>query len=136
MPARALFPLLMVSPSVLAEAAAPLPVSSGWSVFQALLGLALVLAAIYFSAWLLRRFAPGQALPGGGIRVIGGVAVGPKERLVVVEVADTWLVVGVAPGSVTPVHQMARPEGGAEAVSAPPPAFAVWLKQAMQGRRA
>jgi flagellar protein FliO/FliZ len=35
--------------------------------------------------------------------------VGPRERLVVVEVGDTWLLLGVASGGVSLVHSMARP---------------------------
>ena len=53
------------------------------------------------AAWLLKRFARGSwSLPAGAIKVIGGVAVGQRERVVVVEVGGTWLVVGVAPGQV------------------------------------
>ena len=47
----------------------------------------------------------------GVLRVIGGVMVGPKERLVLVEMGDTWLLLGVAAGSVNLLHHMPRPEG-------------------------
>ena len=42
--------------------------------------------------------------------VIGGSAVGQRERVVLVEVADTWLVIGVAPGHVTALHSMPKGE--------------------------
>ena len=112
------------------------PISLG-GMLQMLFGLVVVLAAVGGTAWLLRRFASGQVGMGGAaIRVIGGAAVGPKERLVLVEVGQTWLVVGVAPGQVNSIHTMPKPEG-MESVSAGGPAengFSVWLKQAVQRR--
>ena len=106
---------------------------------QVLLGLGLVLAAVAGSAWLLRRFSPGQTGAGGAVKVVGGVALGPKERLVLVEIGEPWLVLGVAPGRVNALHTLAKPESGAFAAEAPSGGgerrFSAWLKQAMQGRK-
>lgn len=113
------------------------PVSLG-GVLQVLFGLAIVLGAVAATAWLLKRFAPGQVSAGGAIRLIGGIAVGPKERVVLVEVGETWLVVGVAPGQVTALHNMPRianlPETNAQAGGGP--RFSVWLKDVMSRRNA
>jgi flagellar protein FliO/FliZ len=79
------------------------------SLLQVLFGLGLVLAAIGGTAWLLRKLAPGQVAASGALRVIGGVAVGPKERVVLVDIGDTRLVLGVAPGHIATLHQMPRP---------------------------
>jgi flagellar protein FliO/FliZ len=84
-----------------------------FSLVQVVLALALVLGAIVLFAWLMRRFVPGQAGAGGLLKVIGGVMVGPKERVVVVEVGDTWLLLGVAASGVTLVHSMAKPASAA-----------------------
>lgn len=105
---------------------------------QVLLGLGLVLLAVVGSAWLLRRFSPGQVGAGGAIKVIGGVALGPKERLVLVEIGETWLVLGVAPGQVNTLHTLPKPEGGlisGDAHSTGEHSFSTWLKQAIQGRK-
>lgn len=108
------------------------------AMLQVLFGLFLVLAAVVAAAWLLRRFSPGQIGAGGSIKVVGGVAVGAKERLVLVEIGETWLVLGVAPGQVNALHTMPKPE---KPEMPPVPSapggvnpFASWLKQAMQGR--
>lgn len=125
------------APAVSQSAPPPSLVSFG-SMLQVLLGLGLVLGAIAGTAWLLRRFSPGQIGAGGAIKVVGGVAVGPKERVVLVEIGETWLVLGVAPGQVNALHTLQRPEGGAfsgETVTAGEHGFSVWLKQAMQGRK-
>lgn len=136
-------PLFFLPFAVLAaQPAIPAPIVSPVSLggmLQVLLGLGLVLAAVAGSAWLLRRFSPGQIGAGGAVKVIGGVALGPKERLVLVEIGETWLVLGVAPGQVNTLHTLAKPEGGAFVAEAPSGGgehrFSVWLKQAMQGRK-
>lgn len=127
---------LVLSGIVLAEPAASpaTPASSSFSsLLQVLFGLGLVLGAIAGTAWLLRRLTPGQVAASGSLRVVGGVAVGPKERVVLVDVGDTRLVLGVSPGQVTTLHQMARPE---EPDSGEPPLplqeqFTQRLKQAL-----
>lgn len=105
--------LLLASQLSLAVAADGSPPVAGGASFlgflQVLLGLGLVLAAIAGSAWLLKRLGPGQVAASGALRVVGGVAVGPKERVVLVDVGDIRLVLGVAPGHVSTLHQMPRP---------------------------
>jgi len=118
----AILPLSLVSSA--ASAADAVQQTSGFaSFFQALMGLAVVLGLLYGFFWLLRRFGPGQTGAQGAVRIVGGVMLGPRERLVVVEVQDTWLLVGVAAGHVSTLHTLPRPEGLAPAPlqSAPQP---------------
>jgi flagellar protein FliO/FliZ len=92
--------------------AAPAPPDSPLSLggmAQVLFGLLIVLAAVVATAWLLRRFSFGQHAANGAVRVIGGVALGQRERLVLVEIGETWLVLGVAPGQVNTLHSLPRP---------------------------
>lgn len=112
----------------------PAPVFGG--LVQVVLALILVLAAIAGSAWLMRRFGPAQIGPGGAMRVLGGVMVGQRERLVLVEVGETWLIIGVAPGQVTAVHSMSRPAHPEQEIShfIQQPGFGDWLKAAWRKR--
>lgn len=112
-------PLLSGMLPAAVQAAETMPQSSSFGAFfQALLGLLLVLAMLYAFFWLLRRFGPGQAGVQGVVKVVGGVMLGPRERLVVVEVQDTWVLVGVASGHVSALHTLAKPDG-VEAPSQP-----------------
>lgn len=133
--AAAMAPALPAVAATTGAALPPAPLSPG-SLLQVLLGLALVVAAILVTALVLRRLAPGQMLAGGALRVVGGVMVGPRERVVVVEVQDTWLLLGVAAGSVRLLHTMPRPAPGA---AAPLPADTTgmpqWLRRAFESRR-
>ena len=121
----------------LSHAADALPGTPSFGgLFQVVIALVIVIAAIAGSAWLMRRFGPTQMGPGGAMRVIGGVMIGPRERLVLVEVNDTWLIIGVAPGHVSPVHSMPRPPQAEQPTPAMlnQPAFGEWLKAAWQKR--
>jgi flagellar protein FliO/FliZ len=142
---RALFALtalvaIVLEPGfVCAAAAAPPEVSTSGALFQGLLGLLMVLAALAAFFWFLRRFSPGQSAAQGVVKVVGGVMLGPRERLVVVEVGDTWLLVGVGGGQVNTLHTLPRPEGYTPAVQAPLstsiPGFAEKLKELLSKRQ-
>lgn len=119
------------------QAAQPIPVSPLAGSLHMLFGLGVVLALIALVAWLLRRFAPGQVAGHGNLRVVAAVAVGPKERVVLVDVEETRLVLGVAPGLVTKLHEMPRPAEpyGAAQPAIPSPLFGKF-KEMLDVRRA
>jgi flagellar protein FliO/FliZ len=112
-------------------------VSSG-SVVQVIVSLLFVLAAIVLVAWILKRINMPQNAVGSALKVVSGVAVGQRERIVLVEVNDTWLVVGVAPGQVTALHTM--PKNTLPNIETPAPEvdnkFKNWLKVVMEKRNA
>jgi len=112
-------------------------VSTG-SVLQVIVSLLLVLAAVVMVAWVLKRINLPQQGSANALKVISGVAVGQRERVVLVEVNDTWLVVGVAPGQVNALHSM--PKGSipvqANTVGNPSNDFQSWLKKMMEKRNA
>ncbi len=80
------------------------------SLLTVLLSLALILGGFVALAWAARRYLPGMAAQ-GAVKVVGTTAVGARERVVVVEVADTWLLLGVGGGNVRLLHTLPRPAG-------------------------
>ncbi|MBN3795532.1 flagellar biosynthetic protein FliO, partial [Burkholderia sp. Ac-20392] len=68
---------------------------------------------VFACAWLARRFGFQHARRGGPLKVVSSVAVGAKESATIVEIGDTWLVLGVAPGNVRLLHTL--PAGSAAA---------------------
>lgn len=92
----------------LAPSHAPVsPVGAG-SVAGALGSLALVVGLIFALGWVAQRLRGLRAARGAGdLQMLGGVAVGNKERVVVLRVGEDHLVVGVAPGSVNLLHRYA-----------------------------
>lgn len=114
--------------------AAP-PVSAAGGLTQVMFGLACVLALIAACAWLVRKMAPGALAGAGGLRVVGGVLVGPKERVVVVEFGESWLLLGVTAGQVSLLQTLPRPGNADAQLAASSPQFADWLKQFLQKSR-
>jgi flagellar protein FliO/FliZ len=89
------------------------------AVMQTLVGLAVVIGLVFGCAWIARRFGFQPAKRGGALKVVASVAVGGKESATVVEIGDTWLVLGVAPGNVRLLHTLpAGSPGIASAMSA------------------
>jgi flagellar protein FliO/FliZ len=82
------------------------------AVLQTLLGLAIVIGFVFGCAWLARKFGFQGGKRSGLVKVVGGASLGNKERVAVVEIGDTWLVLGAAPGNVRLLHTM--PAGSAE----------------------
>lgn len=120
-------------PSTVASMPAPSPTGG---LLQVLLGLIVVLGLLAVLAWVLRRFNSAKGLGHTDIRVIGGVSVGNRERVVVVEIADQWIVVGVAPGRVNAVATMQKQETSIATDVEVPPAknFSNWLAQTLEKR--
>jgi len=103
---------------------------------QAFAGLGVVLAIIVGALFLLKRLTPGRFASGGLLKPVATLAVGPRERIVVVELQDTWIVAGVTAQNVTVLHTL--PRGTVpDAISAPAPAgsFADALRNALPGTR-
>jgi flagellar protein FliO/FliZ len=107
----ALLSALLVPPMAIAAQAVPERssiVDAGY-VVQFLLALGLVLGAIFALMYLLRRL---NQLPGRGaaaMRVIGGLALGAREKLVLVQVGDKQLLLGMAPGQLRTLHVFDQP---------------------------
>jgi flagellar protein FliO/FliZ len=116
--------------------AASLPTGGASGIGQVTVALLLVLLAVFAAAWLVRRlrgFAPGGT---AAIEVVSQVALGARERAVIVKVGQSHLLLGVAPGQVCLLHVL--PEGtqlpapavpAAEAVQRPN--FAALLKKSL-----
>jgi len=88
----------------------PPPAVSSGSIVQIIFSLLLVLAAIVLVAWLLKRMNVAQQGQGNLLKVLGGASIGQRERIVLVEVKDTWLVVGVGPGQIRTLHTLPKTE--------------------------
>jgi flagellar protein FliO/FliZ len=129
--------VLLYCASARAADAVPAPGVGVGSLLQMLLGLTVVLGAFFGVAWLIKRSG---ALGTGGkqvLKLVSTVAVGTRERVVVVEIGDQWIVAGVAPGCVNQLACLPRGEITAAATAAAPAAsFAGFLKQVMEQRNA
>ena len=106
------FNVLAAEPLATAATAAAPAVSSGVAgqLTQLVFGLLLVLGLIFFLAWLLRRVQQaGPAGKGQVIELIGSRALGPRDRLMLVQVGNEQILLGLSPGSITALHVLKEP---------------------------
>jgi len=117
--------------------AAQAPSAAG-SLVQTVLSLGFVIALLVGLAWLLKRFGPKHITGGTKVKLVGALSVGARERILVVEVGEQWIVVGASPGRMNALATMPRQEvdeselAGAQAV--PGANFAEWFKQTIEKR--
>jgi flagellar protein FliO/FliZ len=99
------------------------PAVGASSLLQAGFGMFAVLGLIFLCAWAARRFGLQRLSGGQSVKVVSSTMVGQRERVVVVEVGGTWLVLGVAAGRVNALHSLpAQALPAAPAASAMPDA--------------
>lgn len=73
--------------------------------------LLVIILMILACAWLLHRLRQHGGMQQKLLQVVASSSVGPKERVVIVAVEDTWLVLGVANGTVNKLHELPAPAG-------------------------
>lgn len=109
-------------------AAMPQAPAAAGSIGSAVVALVMVIGLILALAWLAKRmpgFRGGSA--SSALRVVGSLALSPRERLVVVAVGNTQLVLGVGAGGTRTLHTLSEPLPVAEPTGTP--AFAQLLSQ-------
>jgi flagellar protein FliO/FliZ len=122
--------LLALPSSVLAAepvTTAATAVSSGVAgqLTQLVFGLLLVLGLIFLLAWLLRRVQQaGPAGKGQVIELIGSRALGPRDRLMLVQVGNEQILLGLSPGTITALHVLKEPVQVPSATEKATPEFA------------
>lgn len=115
------------------------PTASSGSLLQTIFALVFVLALLIGLAWFMKRYGPKVMGGNNKMRVVSSLNLGGRERIVLVEVADQWIVVGASPGRINALATMPRQEGElpqlATAQNGPAAAnFSEWLKQTIEKR--
>lgn len=118
----------------LAETAPPgVPEVSTGTMLQTGLGLLFVFGLLFLATYLLRRFGSSRGFGRAGpLRIAGGLMIGARERIVLLEVGDVWLVVGITPGEIRTLHTMQKGEIPSSPADEKP--FGQWLKQTIERR--
>ncbi len=107
-----MLPFSVLAAEPVATAAASSASGSGVAgqLAQLVIGLLLVLGLIFFLAWLLRRVQQaGPAGKGQVIDIVSTRALGPRDRLVLVQVGNEQILLGLSPGSITALHVLKEP---------------------------
>lgn len=82
-------------------------VSSSSPLVQVSGALTAIILFILLAAWLAKRFGlAGRTGTANGLKVSASVSLGPRERVVVVDVEDGRLVLGVTASQITHLHTL------------------------------
>ncbi|MBT2145234.1 flagellar biosynthetic protein FliO [Rhodanobacter sp. LX-100] len=109
----------------------------GGELLRVLLSLAAVVAMIFVAGWLSRRLQA-RSRPGGRrIRCVEAMAVGARDRVLLLDADGKRLLVGVGPGGMRTLHVYdgtpAEPVAIEQAAAAPLPAFGELLTRWKRG---
>jgi flagellar protein FliO/FliZ len=117
--ARALAPgAALLAAAVQAQTQAP-AAATGPSLTPLVLGLLLVLALIPAAAWLLRRAGLAQPASAAGLRIVAQLPLGPRDRILIVEVGDRRWLLGVSSSG---IRRLGTLPPGTDAATPPPAA--------------
>jgi flagellar protein FliO/FliZ len=111
----------------MAQPASPLSVGS---LTQLTLSLFAIVALILAISWALKRLKLAGPLGSGEIAVLDELSVGPKERIVLIRVGESQVLVGIGAGGLVPLTPLAVPivlKGGPTV-----PPFAERLREMMK----
>ncbi len=78
-----------------------------WELLKVSAGLLVVVAAIVATAAVLRRLKSMHAANGTHMKIIDGMSVSARERVVLLEVGQQRVLLGVSPGRIATLHVFA-----------------------------
>ncbi len=99
-------PWCMFAPSAQAQSAAVPAAGFG----QMLFGLAAVIGLVFALAWLARRLGVPSQSQSPLLRHVAALSVGARERVLIVQAGDQWLVLGVTATAIQTLHTLPRGE--------------------------
>ena len=108
-----------------------LPHTGSEQLIKMVLGLLFVLMMIFLLAFLFKKYVGSSFLVNTSLKTIAGVSVGQKERVVLVQVGDRQVLVGVAPGQVNMLYTLEKGEEVSVNNEMPKSAFAEKFKQSL-----
>lgn len=79
------------------------------NILQMLIGLAFVVVLILLLGWFYRRFGAPGSNSNSDFRIISGLSLGQRERVVMLQVGSHQILVGVGPGHVEKIHVFEEP---------------------------
>jgi flagellar protein FliO/FliZ len=76
---------------------------------QMAFGLLIVIGAILIMTWIIRRMGHVQSRVSGAMKILGGLSLGQRERIVLMQIGEQQLVVGIAPGNIRTLLVLDKP---------------------------
>lgn len=84
------------------------PISSE-NIIQVVAGLLFVLFMVVAIGWAVRRVGGVRLSGGKGLNIICGMSMGARERVVLIQVGEEQVLIGVSPGRIQTLHVLENP---------------------------
>jgi flagellar protein FliO/FliZ len=100
------------------------------------MGLLIVLAIFFFCAWGMRKLSGISAGGTEKMRVVGGLSLGMREKVILLQVGKKQLVLGVTPGRIDALHVLEGDDclGNEPLPTGKDSGFGAIVQQVMKGR--
>ena len=92
----------------MADVSAADPMSSSY-LLQLVIGLLVVLICIVALAWFAKKINRFRLVTDDSLKIIAGLSMGTRERVVLLQVGEKQLLIGVAPGRINALHVLDTP---------------------------
>lgn len=99
---------LMVSTQVIAQTEATSAVKPYNMVLQTLVGLLIITGVIVACAWLAKHLGLNRFTGSKYLQVVATIPLGSREKAVLLEVGQEYILLGVAPGCVNPLQKFSK----------------------------
>lgn len=99
-----LFTYTLLSAEAFAQATPP--IESGNYILTVIFSLIAVLILIFGAAIILKKLTQSKGIANGLLKVVGGVSLGNRERLVIVEINDEKILLGVTSNEITLIKEI------------------------------
>lgn len=127
-------PLLVQAQQATGSQAAIDPLSSSY-LLKLTGGLLLVVIVIFLVAWILRKFNLTQQSRTGLLRIVAGLNIGTRDRIVLLQIGEEQILLGLTPGRIEKLHILSSPLDS-EDIEPSAPVFAQKLAQLMSRKSA
>ena len=107
---------------------------AGGTMAEVALGLLFVICLIIAGAWFLKRIGGFSVAGNGALKVLSGLSMGARERVVLLQVGEEQILIGVSPGRIQTLHVLDKPISLDEKKMSEP-RFAERLSEALARRR-
>ena len=82
---------------------------SGSYLLQLIMGLLVVLLCIIALAWFSKKINRFQSITDDSLQIVAGLSMGARERVVLLQVGEEQILIGVSPGKINMLHVLNKP---------------------------
>lgn len=84
--------------------------SYSFEALKVIISLVIVLGIFYFLISLFKKYSGINLKTNSAIRIVGGLSLGGKDKVVILKAGDAKLLIGVSPSGISKLHEFSHEE--------------------------